>query len=690
MAEKLVIVESPAKAKTIGRFLGRGYKIEASMGHVIDLPKSQIGIDVENSFKPKYITIRGKGKILQRLKKAAKKSEDVFLATDPDREGEAISWHLARALKINEDQRCRIEFNEITERAITRAVKSPREIDKNLVNAQQARRILDRLVGYKLSPLLWKKVRKGLSAGRVQSVALRIICEREEEIDKFEPEEYWTLIGSFKTEKGDNFEAKLHRIKGEKFTLGSDKEALEAEQAIKGADSYPVKDVKKKKRRKNPFPPFTTSSLQQRAASVLNFSAKKTMYIAQQLYEGLELGQSEATGLITYIRTDSTRVSREAEDALRSYIGSSLGKKYLSEKPRRYASGDSSQDAHEAIRPTSVNRIPDSIKKHLSRDQYRLYKLIWENFVASQMKAALYEQLRIDILAGDDHLFRARGSRLLFPGFLKVDSSRKQKKDQLLPAVKKDELLELLKINSEQNFTQPPPRYTEASLVKALEEKGVGRPSTYAPTLGTIQQRGYVNKEGKSLQPTELGVIVIDLLTQHFPDVTDIEFTARLEERLDSIEEGDDSWVRILSDFYTPFSTRLEKAQEEMQRVQLEEEVTDEKCEKCGENLVVKHGRYGKFLACPGYPDCKFTKPYLKKMGVECPQCQQGEMVERRSRKGRTFYGCSAYPDCEFVSWNRPLKEDCPQCGSFLVEVNRKKGNYQKCSKKECGWRSDQ
>lgn len=685
MKKKLVIVESPAKAKTIGRFLGRRYRIEASMGHLIDLPKSQFGINVEDGFEPKYITIRGKGKIMARLRDAAKKCSDVYLATDMDREGEAISWHLANALKIDSTKKCRIEFNEITQKAIKKAIQSPRSIDTNLVNAQQARRILDRLVGYRLSPLLWNKVKKGLSAGRVQSVALRIICEREKEIEDFVEEEYWSIQSLFKTESGEEFWAKLHRIDASEFTISNEEEAEDHKRVILESSPYKVDQVSKKERKKNPPPPFITSTLQQKASYELNFSAKKTMYLAQQLYEGLEVGNKKSSGLITYMRTDSTRVSNEALQDVRSYISKEIGEKFLPKKPRAFKS-KKAQDAHEAIRPTDVNLHPHAIKEYLTTDQYRLYRLIWERFVASQMEAALYLQLRIDVLA-NQYLFRATGSKLLFPGYLKIMTTGKKKEDEDLPEVKKDALLTMQELEGEQHFTKPPPRYSEASLVKTLEDKGVGRPSTYAPTLATIQQRGYVIKEGKNLKPTELGTIVIHLLTEHFPDVTNVEFTARLEERLDSIEEGSDDWVKILSDFYYPFEERLKKAKEEMKDVEIEDEVTEETCEECGENLVIKHGRFGKFLACPGFPDCKFTKPLVKKIGVQCPECREGEMVQRRSRKGRVFYGCSSYPDCTFVSWSKPLKEECPECGSFMVEVRGKKIEEKRCSVKDCGYK---
>lgn len=686
MDKKLVIVESPAKAKTIGRFLGRRYRIEASMGHVIDLPKSQFGINIEDGFTPKYITIRGKGKIMARLRDAAKKCSAIYLATDLDREGEAISWHLANALKIDIQKNCRIEFNEITRRAIKKAVESPRPIDTNLVNAQQARRILDRLVGYNLSPLLWNKVKKGLSAGRVQSVTLRIICEREQEIQDFVEEEYWSINALFQTDKGEVFSAQLYRIQGKKFTIPGEEEAEKHIQAISDEEEFLVDAVSRSERKKNPPPPFITSTLQQKASNVLNFTAKKTMYLAQQLYEGLDLGKKKSSGLITYMRTDSTRISSEALTDVRRYVERSLGQDFLPQKPR-YFKGKKAQDAHEAIRPTDVDRHPDDVKEYLSSQQYRLYRLIWERFVASQMKAARYLQLQIRVATGD-YLLQATGSKLLFPGYQRIDTFGQKKEDEDLPVVKKGAALILNEIKKEQHFTKPPPRYTEASLVKTLEEMGVGRPSTYAPTLATIQQRGYVNKEGRVFIPTELGTVVNHLLTEHFPDVTDVEFTARLEERLDAIEEGSDNWIKILEDFYHPFSERLKKAEKEMKELDIQDEVTDEKCQECGKNLVIKDGRFGKFLACPGFPDCKFTKPIIKKIGVVCPQCKEGELIERRSKKGRLFFGCSSYPACGFVSWNRPLKEACPQCGAFLVENRGKKKAEKTCSEKDCSFQA--
>ncbi|MFW6007322.1 MAG: type I DNA topoisomerase [Halanaerobiales bacterium] len=677
--ETLVIVESPAKAKTINKFLGKDYKVEASMGHVIDLPKSQLGIDVENEFEPKYITIRGKGKILNKLKKETKKSKKVYLATDPDREGEAISWHLSRALKLENDKP-RIAFNEITQDAIQNAIENPRSVDMNLVNAQQARRLLDRLVGYKLSPLLWQKVRKGLSAGRVQTVAVKIICEREREIEKFVPEEYWSITAQLLKDK-NKFEADLYRINNEKFNIPDENKVNEILNELK-KEKFIVKKVKERKRRRNPYPPFTTSTLQQRASSKLNFSAKKTMFIAQQLYEGIEIGASGSVGLISYMRTDSTRISGEAQKEANKYILDEFGEKYA-EKNKKYKVSEESQDAHEAIRPTSVKRTPEAIKKYLSRDQYRLYNLIWRRFVASQMKPAVYKIMTIDVSAGEKYQFRVSGSQIIFPGFIKLTGTSKE--DVILPELEEGEELVVEDFNPEQHFTQPPPRFTEARLVKTLEEEGIGRPSTYAPTISTIISRGYVERVKNKLKPTKLGFIVIDLLTEYFPNVTDTEFTAQMEERLDKIEEDEEYWREVLSDFYHPFKEKLEVAREEMEEVNFVEE-TDEVCDKCGKPMVVKHGRYGKFLACSGYPECKNTKPFLIKTGVKCPKCEDGELVERKSKKGRKFYGCSNYPDCEFLVWDKPVEEKCPECGGLMVEKHtRKRGDYHKCINKECG-----
>ncbi|MGM0499825.1 MAG: type I DNA topoisomerase [Bacillota bacterium] len=686
MAKKkknLVIVESPAKAKTIKKFLGRNYKVEASMGHVRDLPKSKLGIDLEEDFEPNYITIRGKGKTLNKLRKAAKKSDEVFLATDPDREGEAISWHLAYALKLSDEDNNRIEFNEITKSAIQNAIKNPRTIDKDLVDAQQARRLLDRIVGYRLSPLLWKKVRKGLSAGRVQTVAVKIICEREEEIRNFDEEEYWSLEIELKNEDGEVLKADLYRIDNKKFNLESKEETDQVIEDIK-KEEFEIIKVKKRKRRRNPKSPFTTSTLQQRASNKLNFTAKKTMYMAQQLYEGIDVGSEGTVGLISYIRTDSTRLSNEAKNGAKDYILNKFGDKFLKSSKKKSKNNSNAQDAHEAIRPTDTQRTPEKIKKYLSKDQFKLYDLIWKRFVASQMSPALYESISAQFKAGEKYKFRVSGSRLLFPGHLILTG--KEKEDNIdLPVLNEGDKYSLLKTNPEQHFTTPPPRYSEATLVKTLEEEGIGRPSTYAPTLSTIESRDYVEKEGRYFKPTELGETVTELLTEYFPDVTDVEFTAGLEKRLDEIEKGNEDWKKILRDFYEPFYNRLENARENMESVQIVEE-TDEVCEKCGSPMVVKYGRYGKFLACSSYPECKNTKPFLIKTGVDCPECEDGEVIERTSKKGRTFYGCSNYPDCNFMTWNKPVEKKCPECGSVMVEKTTKaKGKHLKCTNKECG-----
>lgn len=687
-AKSLIIVESPAKARTISKFLGKKYKVKASMGHIRDLPKSQLGINVEKNFKPKYITIRGKGPILNEIKKEAKKAENILLATDPDREGEAISWHLAHLLGLK-DSPCRIEFNEITKNAVTNSIKSPRKIDENLVEAQQARRILDRLVGYKISPILWKKVRRGLSAGRVQSVAVKIICDREKEITEFKPEEYWSIDALLKDTKSDiQFEAKLNSVDGEKANI---RNKSETDQIISdlSRETFVVSKVKKSNRRRNPSAPFTTSSMQQEASSKLGFTAKKTMVIAQQLYEGLDIKGKGTIGLITYIRTDSTRLSDQSLKQVRSYIDKSFGKEYVPSKPRKYKHKKGSQDAHEAIRPTSVDLTPDLIKSSLTIDQYKLYKLVWQRFVSCQMTPAVYDTISIDIKAGR-YTFRATGSRLKFPGYLILyknnKSDKKQEKNENLPELTIGQNIELIKLLPEQHFTQPPPRYTEAMLVKTLEEKGIGRPSTYAPTIDIIQRRGYVEKENGRFKPTELGGIVVKILKEYFGDIVDIDFTAEMEEQLDKIESGEQNRLNVLESFYSPFEKNLKVAEKELEKVEIKDEVTDEKCEICGKNMVVKHGRFGKFLACPGFPECKNTKPYIIKIGVPCPKCG-GDVIVRRSKKGRTFYGCSNFPKCRFISWQKPSKNKCPRCGKFMVIKNKKSGKIEECSDKECGYK---
>jgi DNA topoisomerase-1 len=650
----LVIVESPAKAKTITKYLGSKYVVKASYGHLRDLPKSQLGVDVERDFSPKYITIRGKGETVKELREAAKKADKVFLATDPDREGEAISWHLAHTLGLNLESASRVTFNEITEAAVRNAFKHPRRIDASLVDSQQARRILDRIVGYKLSPLLWAKVRKGLSAGRVQSVAVRLIVDREREIQAFLPKEYWTLQVSLKPSQAKPFVAKLMGCE-----LVSEAQVVEISTALQ-KQQFVVKAVKRTEKERKPSPPFNTSTLQQEAARRLGFTAKRTMRIAQMLYEGVELGKEGAVGLITYMRTDSTRLAQEAMTEAESYIKTQFGPSYHT--ARQYASkknagtGTHAQDAHEAIRPTYVERKPDDLKATLSSEQYKLYKLIHARFLASQMSNARFDTVQVDIEAGE-HAFRAVGSRLVFPGFLALyeeENEDEETKDAgELPALEVNQVLSLVKLSPKQHFTQPPPRYTEASLIKTLEEEGIGRPSTYAPIIDTIQARGYVEKEQKRFVATELGQVVVGILTEHFPELVEVKFTAALESKLDAIENGQSTAVEVLREFWAVFAEQLDRALAGVDKVEIADEETDEVCSLCGRNMVIKSGRFGKFLACPGFPACRNTKPLLKSIGVACPQCD-GSLVERRSKRGRVFYGCSNYPSCGYVVWQRP------------------------------------
>lgn len=689
MHKTLVVVESPAKAKTIGKFLGKNYSVIASMGHVRDLPKSQFGVDIENNFQIKYITIRGKGKLLQEIKSAAKKCDNILLATDPDREGEAIAWHLQHFLKIPEEKDCRIEFNEITKKTIKDAVRKPRLIDKSRVEAQQARRVLDRVVGYKLSPLLWRKIKKGLSAGRVQSVVVRLVCDREQEINEFISEEYWSLSAKL-TKDRVNFEAKLHKISGAKAEVKNEEEINKIVKDI-GENLFYVDSIKKRKQNRNSPPPFTTSSLQQEAYRKLNYTAKKTMMIAQQLYEGLDLSKAEGTvGLITYIRTDSTRVSEEAKAEAALHIKENYGKEFIPLKPREHKNKGKIQNAHECIRPTII-REPEKIKGYLSNDQYKLYKLIWERFIASQMAAAIIHVTTVDLIV-KDYIFRSTGSIMDFPGFTKVytegqDVKQKEEENILPPLVEKEEV-KLKKLEPKQHFTQPPLRYTEATLIKTLEEKGIGRPSTYAPILATIVSRGYVKRKQKLYYPTELGSLVIDLLTKYFQEILDVEFTANLENKLDDIEEGEVNWKQVLSNFYQPFQQELKIADEEIGQIEITDEETDEICEHCGRNMVIKTGRYGKFLACPGFPECRNTKAILEETGCNCPVCGDGKVVVRWSKKGRKFFGCSNFPKCNFVSWDEPSKEKCPRCNSHMViKRSKKKGEELLCSNKECGFR---
>ncbi|RXZ76968.1 type I DNA topoisomerase [Paenibacillaceae bacterium] len=682
MADSLVIVESPAKAKTIGKYLGSKYIVKASMGHIRDLPKSQIGVEVENDFNPKYITIRGKGSVLKELKDARKKVKRVFLAADPDREGEAIAWHLAHYLELDESEDCRVVFNEITKQAVKDAFKTPRPINMDLVNAQQARRILDRLVGYKISPLLWKKVKKGLSAGRVQSVAVKLISDRENEIDAFIPEEYWSITTKLKHGKAE-FEAKFHAIDGAKRELGSE-QAVNEILAAMGNHPYTVAEVKEKERLRNPAPPFITSSLQQEAARKLGFRAAKTMSVAQQLYEGVDLGKEGTVGLITYMRTDSTRISPIAQDEAREYIAEKYGQEYRPEEPRVYLKKNANaQDAHEAIRPTSVLRLPDQMKPFLTRDQLRLYKLVWERFVASQMSSAVLDTMSVDFAVGSV-TFRATGSKLKFPGFMKVyvegNDDGTTEEEKFLPQLQAGDTAVQQSIEPKQHFTQPPPRYTEARLVRTLEELGIGRPSTYAPTLETIQKRGYVAIEEKKFVPTELGDLVIQLMEEFFPEILDAEFTANMEGNLDHVEEGEQNWVKVLASFYDSFEKRLTVAEEEMKEIEIQDEVSDEICEKCGSHFVYKMGRYGKFLACSGFPDCRNTRPIVKDTGVDCPKCGEGKIIERRSKKGRIFFGCSQYPGCDYVSWDKPISKPCPACNGTMVEKRNRSGGKIQCT----------
>lgn len=684
MSDYLVIVESPAKAKTIERYLGKKYKVKASMGHVRDLPKSQMGVDIQNDYEPKYITIRGKGSVIKELKAAAKKAKKVFLAADPDREGEAIAWHLAHLLDLNTDSPCRVVFNEITKDAIKQSFEQPRAINMHLVHAQQARRVLDRLVGYNISPLLWKKVKKGLSAGRVQSVALRLIIDREKEIQSFQPEEYWTIQGTF-VKGSDIFEAQFYRLDSETFDLKTEQDVQHVLSHIQG-NEFVVTAVTKKERKRNPVAPFITSSLQQEAARKLNFRTKKTMMVAQQLYEGIDLGSEGTVGLITYMRTDSTRVSESAQQEAIQYIEQTFGISYVATEKRKEKQKANAQDAHEAIRPTSVWRHPSAIKPYVTRDQYQLYKLIWERFIASQMAPAVLDTVAVELSNGSV-VFRATGSTVKFPGFMKVyvegTDDPKDEQQRLLPDFVEGERVFSKDIEGKQHFTQPPPRYTEARLVKTLEELGIGRPSTYAPTLDTIQKRNYVTLENKRFVPTELGEIVLDLMMQFFPEILDVEFTAKMEKNLDDIEEGKVEWVRIIDEFYREFEKRLKIAEVEMEKVEIADESADVDCDVCGSPMVYKMGRFGKFIACSNFPQCRNTKAIVKDIGVKCPRCHEGNIVERKSKKKRMFYGCDRFPTCDFVSWDKPISRPCPKCGGMLVEKKGKKSVHIQCTQCE-------
>ena len=684
MAKTLVIVESPAKAKTIEKFLGKShYTVKASVGHVRDLPKSKLGVDIENNFEPQYINIRGKGDVIKELKKEAKKSKQVYLATDPDREGEAISWHLAHILDIDEDKNCRIEFNEITKEAIKKAIKNPRNININIVDAQQARRVLDRLLGYQISPILWQKVRKGLSAGRVQSVTTKLICDREKDINAFIPKEYWTIEINAKTEDNKDIVFKFYGKANEKLELENEEIVNDILKQIENKELI-VEKIESKSRKKAAPKPFTTSVLQQEAANKLSFTTKKTMMIAQELYECIDIEGEGTVGLISYIRTDSKRISEEAKEKSKEYILDELGNQYYknaSEDKKKGKDGKKVQDAHEAIRPTSVYRTPDSIKSSLSKDQFKLYNLIWRRFVASQMEDSVFDVLNVECKVGD-FIFKATGSKMKFDGYTKIYNFT-EREDKILPPIEEGDLLNIEEFITNQHFTQPPARYTEASLVKILEELGIGRPSTYAPTIATILNRGYVEKQGTSLYPTELGIIVTNILEDNFQKFIDVDFTAQMENELDNIEEGNTDWKYVVSQVYAPLKEAIETAIANVEKVNMDEE-TDEICELCGSNMVIKYGRFGKFMACKNYPECKNTKPLVNKIGVKCPKCKDGDIILRKSKKGKAFYGCSNYPNCDFVSWSKPTGEICENCGSYMVEKVTKTETKNVCSNKEC------
>jgi DNA topoisomerase-1 len=698
MSKYLVIVESPAKAKTIKKYLGNDYKISASMGHIRDLPQSHLGVDVKNDFDPMYIIIAGKSTLIKELKADAEKVDKIYLATDPDREGEAISWHLSNILKIDPATDCRITFNEITKNAVVNAVKQPRPIDMNLVDAQQARRILDRIVGYEISPVLWKKIRKGLSAGRVQSVATRIICDREAEIENFIPKEYWSIDTQFKKEDGLIFAARFHGKNGKKFEIKNKDESDEILALLKDS-AFIVSNVKKREKKRNPAPPFITSTLQQEASRKLGYSAQKTMMIAQQLYEGVEIGSEGSVGLITYMRTDSVRLSDNAVKEARDYILENFGKEYLPSKPRYFKTKSAAQDAHEAIRPSYAKRNPHSLKDWLSADQYKLYKLIWDRFMACQMEPAVFDTISVEIEGTPKTIdsktvinFRASGSKLVFKGFMALYVEGKDDEEdelsQILPNIEKDESLVLINTEANQHFTEPPARYTEATLVKALEEKGIGRPSTYAPTISTIINRGYVERNKKQLVPTELGRIVNQLMVANFTDIVNVNFTAEMEDKLDKVEEGAIQWKTLLREFYEPFKETVKKA-ETISKIEMPVEESDEVCDKCGKKMVIKIGRFGKFLACPGFPECKNTKPFLEEAGVKCPKCS-GRVIYRKTKRGRKYLGCENYPKCDFMTWDMPSDKTCPKCSSFLTQKSKGNTITYKCSNTECDYLEEQ
>ncbi|KAF1306178.1 type I DNA topoisomerase [Enterococcus saccharolyticus] len=676
----LVIVESPAKAKTIEKYLGRNYKVVASVGHIRDLPKSKMGIDVENNYEPHYISIRGKGDVIKSLRSAAKKAEKVYLASDPDREGEAIAWHLAFLLGLDLKDKNRVVFNEITKDAVKAAFKEPRSIDLDLVDAQQARRVLDRLVGYSLSPILWRKVKKGLSAGRVQSVALKIIIDREKEIRDFKPEEYWSIDGNFKKGR-KKFKANFWGVDGKKKKLPNAESVKEITKRITSKE-YEVKNVEKKERKRNPAAPFTTSSLQQEAARKLNFRTRKTMMVAQQLYEGISLGKQGTVGLITYMRTDSKRISDTAKSEVTEFIESTYGKEFAAHGGKKLKNAQGAQDAHEAIRPTSALRTPEAMAQYLDKDQLKLYTLIWSRLVASQMTPAILDTMKVT-LEQNGVQFIANGSKVKFKGFMQVyvegRDDGKEDKENILPDLEIGEKVESVDIEPKQHFTQPPARFSEATLIRTLEENGVGRPSTYAPTLETIQRRYYVKLAQKRFEPTELGEIVNTLIEDFFPQIVDVHFTAEMENNLDQVEEGKENWIKVVDRFYKPFAKELDTAEEKIEKIQIKDEPAGFDCDLCGHPMVIKLGRYGKFYACSNFPECRNTKPIVKEIGVECPVCHKGQVVERKSKKNRIFYGCDRYPECEFTSWDKPIGRNCPKCDHYLVEKKVKGGKQIIC-----------
>ncbi|MBR0513749.1 MAG: type I DNA topoisomerase [Clostridia bacterium] len=692
--QKLIIVESPAKAKTISRYLGKGYKVEASQGHVCDLPKSQLGIDPDHDFDLKYITIRGRGEILSRIRKEAKNASHVYFATDPDREGEAISWHLYHVLGVDENEPCRIEFNEVTKKAVQNAIKNPRKLDMGRIDAQQARRALDRLVGYKISPLLWTKIKKGLSAGRVQSVATKMVVDRENEIDAFIPEEYWDISAKCSTGSGKKahvFTARLAGVDGSKTQVNNAKDAEKIRSMIE-KETFIVSEIKRKEKKRMPTPPFTTSSLQQEAGRKLNFTTARTMQVVQQLYEGIDIAGEGTQGLVTYIRTDSVRISDDALEAVRAFIPQKFGPEYLPAEKNEYKGRKNAQDAHEAIRPTDVFRTPDSIKSSLNREQYMLYRLIYNRFVASQMAPAVYQTLTADI-TGQHISLRFYGEHKTFSGFTALYEESLDETvssvEMTLPVLEEKQKISVEEVSSEQHFTQPPSRYTEASLVRTLEENGIGRPSTYAPTISTIISRGYVSREKKRLYPTELGIMVTDMMEKYFSEIVDTEFTANMETKLDEVEEGNADWKKILRDFYPEFEKTLHTAEKEIEKVEVKDEVSDVPCDQCGALMVYKMGRYGRFLACPNFPDCRNTKPILNYIDTPCPKCGK-RLLEKISKKNRKFYGCEAYPECDFVSWDQPVAEKCPQCGSYMVEKHNARGEViHLCANESCRYKSN-